>query len=293
MGAAVSRLAQGLVLLLLGGAVLRISAFTTEYLNYVKPGFRPFLIAAGAVVFALGVITLVQEWRRPQDTGREPSRWTEAADGRGGHAGGRPDGREDGHAGEHGGGHAAGPTGGHAGGYGDGHGHDHSRGPRVAWLMCLPVCAIFLVAPPALGSFAAARDDVAPPPPPREVAEGYEPLRGDGPIAMPIGEFVGRAWGDAKRSLAGKQVRLTGFVVRSKQPDVWYVARMQLNCCAADAFALKVAVRGAPAPPENTWVEVTGVWIPPRSDKLPLGTVPPRIRAINVTKVPRPVEPYE
>ena len=134
-----------------GGAVLRISAFTTEYLNYVKPGFRPFLIAAGAVVFALGVITLVQEWRRPQDTGREPSRWTEAADGRGGHAGGRPDGREDGHAGEHGGGHAAGPTGGHAGGYGDGHGHDHSRGPRVAWLMCLPVCAIFLVAPPALG----------------------------------------------------------------------------------------------------------------------------------------------
>jgi len=277
----VSRLAQGLVLLLLGGAVLRISAFTTEYLNYVKPGFRPFLIAAGAVVFALGVATLVQEWRRPQDAARERSRWPGAAGGYGGHAEAHPGPQADARSGGHGDGHAG------------GHGHDHSRGPQVAWLMCLPVFAIFLIAPPALGSFAAARDDVAPPPPPREVVEGYEPLRGDGPIAMPIGEFVGRAWGDPNRSLTGRQVRLTGFVVRSKKSDAWYVARMQLNCCAADAIALKVAVRGAPAPPENTWVEVTGTWIPPRSDKLPLGTVPPQLRAIDVTKVPRPVEPYE
>lgn len=258
-----SRMAQGLMLLLLGGAVLRISAFSTAYLNYVKPGFRPFLIVAGAVVFVLGVITLVQEWRKPHVP--EAERVRQAAEHPGGH--------------DH--------------DHGHGHGHDHSRGPRVAWLMCLPVFAIFLIAPPALGSFAAARDDVAPPPPPREVVEGYEPLRGDGPIAMPIGEFVGRAWGDPKRSLTGKQVRLTGFVVRSKKKDTWYVARMQLNCCAADAIALKVAVRGAPAPAENTWVEVTGTWIPPKSRELPMGTVPPELAATAVTEVPRPTEPYE
>lgn len=252
-------MAQGLVLLLLGGAVLRISAFSTSYLNYVKPGFQPFLIAAGAVVFALGVITVVQEWRKPHVPEWQRARDRHAAD--------------DGHA--------------------AGHGHDHSRGPRVAWLMCLPVFAIFLIAPPALGSFAAARDETGPPPPPPEVVEGYAPLDGDGPIAMPVGEFVGRAWGDPNRSLTGKRVRLTGFVVRSKKKDTWYVARMQLNCCAADAIALKVAVRGAPAPAENTWVEVTGTWIPPRSRELPKGTVPPEMTAVSVTEIPRPTEPYE
>ena len=255
-------MAQGLILLLLGGAVLRISAFSTTYLNYVKPGFRPFLIVAGAVVFVLGVVTLVQEWRKPHVPEAERVRRAEQA-------GQRPDGHD------------------------HGHGHDHSRGPRVAWLMCLPVFAIFLIAPPALGSFAAAREDSSPPPPPPEVVEGYAPLVGDKPIAMPIGEFVGRAWGDPKRSLTGKQVRLTGFVVRSKKKDTWYVARMQLNCCAADAIALKVAVRGAPAPPENTWVEVTGTWIPPKSRKLPNGTVPPEMTAVSVNKVPQPTEPYE
>lgn len=257
-----NRMSQGLVLLLLGGAVLRISAFSTSYLNYVKPGFRPFLIAAGAAVFILGVISLVQEWRKPQVSAAR-----RAAESPGAHM----------------------DTEEHA----DGHGHDHSRGPRVAWLMCLPVFAIFLIAPPALGSFAAARDDTAPPPPPPDVVEAYAPLHEGAPIAMPIGEFVGRAWGDPQRSLTGKQVRLTGFVVKSKKNDAWYVTRMQLACCAADAIALKVAVRGAPAPAENTWVEVTGTWIPPKSSKLPNGTVPPEITSIAVAKVPQPTEPYE
>lgn len=250
-------MSQGLVLLLLGGAVLRISAFSTSYLNYVKPGFRPFLIAAGAVVFILGAIILVQEWRKPAKEGPDE---------------------------EHGEEHAH---------HDDGHGHDHAHGPRVAWLMTLPVFAIFLIAPPALGSYAAARDDVAPPPPAREVVEGYAPLPDGQAVAMPIGEFVGRAWGDPKRSLTGKRVRLTGFVVKGKKKDTWYVARMQLNCCAADALALKVAVKGAPAPAENTWVEVTGTWIPPKSDKLPNGTVPPEIESVSVVEVPQPTEPYE
>ena len=37
--------------------------------------------------------------------------------------------------------------------------HDHGgHGPRVAWLLLLPVLTIFLVAPPALGSYAALDD---------------------------------------------------------------------------------------------------------------------------------------
>ncbi|WP_143220967.1 DUF1980 domain-containing protein [Actinomadura sp. CNU-125] len=57
----------------------------------------------------------------------------------------------------------------------DGHGHDHSRGPRVAWLLCLPVLIIFAVAPPALGSFTAARDTERAAPPARAPGRGVRP----------------------------------------------------------------------------------------------------------------------
>jgi len=254
-------MAQGLVLLLLGCAVLHISAFSTIYLNYVRPGFRPFLIVTGAVVFVLGVIGLVREWRRPV-----PPPWGL----------GLPQ--------------TAGPA--HEPGARSTEGHDHSRGPLVAWLLCLPVFAIFVITPPPLGSFAAERDDEVPPPPVIGAA-GYAPLKGTAPVEMPIGEFLDRALGDPKLSLTGKQVRLAGFVVPAERRDVWYLTRMRIDCCAADAIALKVAVRGAAMPPENTWVKVTGVWVPRKTDGPLVGTAAPELAALKVTRIPRPTQPYE
>ncbi|MFC6086837.1 TIGR03943 family putative permease subunit [Sphaerisporangium aureirubrum] len=238
-------MAQSLVLTLLGGALLRVSALSTIYLNYVKPGFRPFLVAAGLVIFLLGVHGLVQEWRRPY-VPRSPD------------AGGD--------------------------------GHDHARGPRVAWLLCLPVIAIFLIAPPALGAFAAGRDET---PQPRPTAAAYAALAADRPAAMPLGEFIGRAWGVGQASLKDRQVKLVGFVSGSKKRGQWYLTRMQLRCCAADAFPLRVTVLGAPSPRVDTWVEVTGTWVPTPYDQIPKGTVAPEIRATGVTKVAQPGEPYE
>ncbi|MEU6408077.1 TIGR03943 family protein [Microbispora sp. NPDC046933] len=253
-------MSQSLVLTLLGGVVLWISALTTSYLNYVKPGFRPFLLAAGAVVLALGITGLVQEWRRP-------------------------------YAGAHAG-HVREGTGEHA------EGHDHSRAPKVGWLLCLPVFAIALIAPPALGAFAARTEDGPARPP--ATAGSYVPLSGEKIIPMAVGEFIGRAWDFRERTLTGRKVRLTGFVVRSKRKDRWYVTRMQMSCCAADAIALKVAVLGAAPPPDDTWVEVTGAWVPPRSREIPNGTVPhetttgpPEMTAVQVTEIPQPSEPYE
>ncbi|GAA3443308.1 TIGR03943 family protein [Planomonospora venezuelensis] len=259
-----NRVTQNLILALLGGAVLRISAFSTTYLNYVKPGFRPFLIGAGVVLVLLGLAGLLQSLRPEKE-----------AAGRGG----------DGHADGHDGGH------GHAGGHSGGHGHAHGAGPRIAWLMCLPVFAIFLIAPPALGSFAAARDDT--PPPRSQALSAFTPLAGDGPVDMKIGEFIGRAWDDEKKSLTGRPVRLTGFVVPSKKKGQWYVTRMQLACCAADAFPLKVAVKGVAAPPADTWVEVTGTWIPRTLDELPAGVVHPELAATDLVEIDAPAEPYE
>ncbi|MFB9718751.1 TIGR03943 family putative permease subunit [Planobispora longispora] len=274
MAVAVNRATQNLVLILLGGAVLRISAFSATYLNYVKPGFRPFLIGAGAVLMLLGVSGLVQIWR---------SKGTEADDHRRedrAHGSRTEDGHDD---------HGQGDRG-HDGHGRGGHGHAHG-GPRVAWLMCLPVFAIFLIAPPALGSFAAARDDA--PRPRSQALTAFTPLEGDGPVDMKIGEFIGRAWDDETRSLSGRQIRLTGFVVPSKKKGQWFVTRMQLACCAADAFALKVAVKGVPAPPADTWVEVTGAWVPHGFEKMPAGIVHPELAATDVMKIDAPAEPYE
>ncbi|MDH2425710.1 TIGR03943 family protein [Sphaerisporangium sp. TRM90804] len=273
-------MAQSLVLTLLGGALLRISALSTTYLNYVKPGFRPLLIAAGLVVFLLGVMGLVQEWRRPFVPDRRPPEHGPWADGRAPDAGAREaseDGRDTARENSPDDGHA-----GHAG---------HRHGPRVAWLLCLPVMAIFLITPPALGSFAAGRDETPQPRP--TVLDGYGALAGDRVTVMPLGEFIGRAWGDTNRSLTGKPVRLAGFVARSKKRGQWYLTRMQLRCCAADAFPLRVAVVGVAPPPDDTWVEVTGTWVATPYDKLPKGTVAPEMKATGLTRVDQPAEPYE
>nr|WP_062343127.1 TIGR03943 family protein [Herbidospora sakaeratensis] len=234
-----NRLTQSMILILLGGAVLRITTVSTTYLNYVKPGFRPFLIAAGVVVLALGVIGLVQEWR-------------EAA-------------HDD--------------------------DHDHSHTPGVAWLLTLPVFAIFLIAPPALGAFSARSEE--PQARPVAAAETYDALAAGRVNEMTIGEFVGRAWGEGADSLAGQQVKLTGFAVPSEKKDRWYLARIQIACCAADGVAVKVAVLDADMPPENTWVEVVGTWKRPPSGRLEPGTVAPELTAVSLTSIPQPVEPYE
>lgn len=264
-----NRVTQNLVLTLLGCAVLRISAFSTTYLNYVKPGFRPFLIGAGAVLVVLGLIGLFQA-SRAGDTPAEQGAQDDTHD--------HPDAHEHAHASEHeppdAGEH--GPEGNGGAGDGHDHGHDHAHGgPRVAWLLCLPVFAIFLIAPPALGSFAASRDDT--PPPRDQTLSSFTPLTGTGAVEMTLGDFIGRAWDDDKKSLTGREVKLTGFVTPAKKKGQWYVTRMQIACCAADAFPLKVAVRGLQEPPADTWVEVTGTWIPQTFGKMTTGVVYPQI----------------
>jgi uncharacterized repeat protein (TIGR03943 family) len=109
--------AQGVVLLLLGGAVLRAVA-TDMHLRYVKESLGPFLIGAGALLVAVAVMTLYHNWRLDGDHDRP------AADG--------PAANDD-------------------------HGHDHGahHRPRVGWLLLLPVLGLLFVAPPALGSYAA------------------------------------------------------------------------------------------------------------------------------------------
>ncbi|MFI0453842.1 TIGR03943 family putative permease subunit [Actinomadura sp. 6N118] len=228
-----TRAAQNLLLIMIGVAVMWITLATDEYLNYVKPGFRYLLVPAAVAVIALGLTGLRREWRDDS-----------AADGGGGGGGG--------------GDHCHDP----------GDGHDHGgRGPRVAWLLCLPVLAIFVVAPPALGSFTASRAaarQATPPPPPDE---GYDALPTNGaPITMTMGEFMGRSYEaqtGQNSSLAGVPVKLTGFVTPGRKGSTWQVTRLKMACCAGDAIPFPVVVHGVRQPPADSWVQVVGTWRPP------------------------------
>ncbi|MDX5566699.1 hypothetical protein PYK79_30325, partial [Streptomyces sp. ID05-04B] len=60
------RFAQAALLVLSGLGLLHAALFTDLYLNLVKPGMRPLLIASGAVLVALGLSAAAEAWgRRP------------------------------------------------------------------------------------------------------------------------------------------------------------------------------------------------------------------------------------
>jgi uncharacterized repeat protein (TIGR03943 family) len=249
----VTKTAQNMLLIVIGVAVLRITVATDEYLNYVKPGLRYLLAAAAVVVIVLGSTGLWTVWGKPR-----------AADA------GEAD-------------HGEGP---------EGHGHGH-RGPRVAWLLGLPVLAIFLVAPPALGSFTAARaaprSAPAVPPP----SGGYPALPAGDPVTLSIGEFIGRSFeaqGGFGNTLNGHRIALTGFAMPSKEGG-WYLTRLQIACCAADAMPMQIIVRGIAQPPRETWVQITGTWVP-RPPKAG-GTGIQAIQASGIRPIKKPVRAYE
>ncbi len=58
---------QHVLLVLLGGALLRIAADDT-YLRYVRPSHRWLLLAAGAVIVVLAVVGLVRDRVAPRMT---------------------------------------------------------------------------------------------------------------------------------------------------------------------------------------------------------------------------------
>ncbi|GAA0271760.1 TIGR03943 family putative permease subunit [Cryptosporangium japonicum] len=229
-----NREAQSIVLLLIGGALLRLTVFSDVYLRYVKPGLRWYLVAAGAVLVVAGAITL---WR--DLFGEE-----------------RP----------------------HA-------------GPKVAWLLLLPVLTIFLIGPPALGSYAVEKQGAAAVQQPRS---DLPPLPGGDPVRLSVLDYVTRALWEDGASFRGRQVRLTGFVTVDDSGTA-YLTRIVLSCCAADGRPLKVALAGVPPATleRDVWITVVGGYDPTRhTDPVSNETVP-TIAVRTLTRIPPPPEPYD
>jgi uncharacterized repeat protein (TIGR03943 family) len=242
--------AQAVVLLLLGGAVLRVSV-TGEYLRYVRQGLRPLLILAGLLLIATAVMTLWYDLRSPR---------------RGALA--EQDGGQD-----------------------SGHSSSHHE-PRVGWLLILPVVALILVAPPALGSYSAAQSGSV------LVAQGdgsdYAPLPSGDPVPVAVLDYASRAVYDGGRTLTGHRLRLTGFITTGAQGDP-VLARIVLSCCAADGRPVKVALSGdAPVGiPADTWVTVQGTY-DPQTVKDPVNeAIVPYLKVTSWQQTPEPAQPYE
>lgn len=167
----------------------------------------------------------------------------------------------------------------------------HVGGPRVAWLLCLPILALFLIAPPGLGSYSASRSDnvVAKPAAANEDAR-FPPLPAGDPLTMTLSDFLIRAVWDTASPLADRNVAMTGFVTPG-HGGTWYLTRMVIGCCAADALAREVEVHGVAAPPSDTWVTVTGTWLP--NGQLQQDDAKPQSTASTLVRIAAPREPYE
>lgn len=248
-----NREVQAVMLILVGGAILRISAGDI-FLRYVKEGMRPFLLVGGAFLVVLGIwaiVDLIRESNNDESDGHD-------------------------HAGH---GHNA------ADDFDDGHGH----GPmRAAWLLLLPVFSILLVAPPALGAFSAERDQQSVSAPKSDSL--FPELAATDPLPMALSEYAVRAVWDDTNSLEGRTVEMTGFV--TPNPDGgWWLTRLSMACCAADASATKIHVVDPPAFEGNTWVTLTGHWVPGGGTQTNESI--PWVAIDNIESVNEPREPYE
>jgi uncharacterized repeat protein (TIGR03943 family) len=172
----------------------------------------------------------------------------------------------------------------------DEHGHDHE--PRVGWLLLLPVIGLLLVAPPALGSYAAgqAGSVLAA----SNSDSDYPALPPGDPVDVGLLDYASRAVFDGGRSLTGRTVRLTGFVTPGPDGEPM-LARMVLSCCAADGRPIKVGLDGdtrVTAAPD-AWVQVVGVWTS-RSAKDPVNQAEvPYLQVTGWQEVPAPKQQYE
>jgi uncharacterized repeat protein (TIGR03943 family) len=246
----VNRQAQAVVMLLLGGAVLKASV-TDMYLRYVKAGLHLFLIGAGVLLILAAVMTL----------------WYDLRGSRGASA---P--AEEGHD-------------------DDGHGHHE---PRIGWMLILPVLGLLLVAPPALGSYAAGQSGTALSA--NQQSSDFPPLPDGDPAAVSVLDYASRAVFDKGKSLGDRRVKLTGFV--SAAPDgTQYLTRMILSCCAADARPIKLGMAGAaPGTGElaaDTWIQVVGAYTSQTANDSVNGETIPYIKIETWQQVTAPKQPYE
>jgi putative membrane protein len=262
----VNRDAQSILLVLIGAAITRITVDNT-FLQYVRAGLRPWLLIAGVILIAVGLTALAREnlprlksRHNTESDGHQESRQPESRRPESSHP-------EDSHP-------------------------NNSHRQRIAWLLVVPVLAIFVVEPGALGAYSASRGGggVGSAPP---NSNGFTPLPAGSPVPDTIRDFSQRALWDHGRTLTGRHVTLTGFVTPRGHGQI-YLTRLMITCCAADASPINIRIDGSVgAQPANSWLQITGNYAgidhsqPNGEDPVPI------LRAVTVRPMKPPTNPYE
>ena len=266
-----NRLAQAVVMLLFGGAVIKATV-TDLFLRYVKEGLRPFLLVAGALLVAAAVMTIWYDLRARATADSHDSHDAHDSHDKTAHLQTDSETGHDSHDGH------------------DGHGHAHHE-PRVGWLLILPVLGLLLIAPPALGSYAAGQAGTVVASPADD--SDYPPLPTGDPASLSLLDYASRAIFDGGKSLTGRTVKLTGFITPGPAGKPM-LARIVLTCCAADGRPIKVGLAGDTVvdAPTDSWVEVIGLYSP-QVGKDPVNNVD--IAYLQVTSwraIDEPKQPY-
>ncbi|GAA3560717.1 TIGR03943 family protein [Amycolatopsis ultiminotia] len=273
---------QNVLLILLGGALVKI-AVNGDYLRYVKPAQQPWIIVGGTVMVLLGAAAIVSDLLRARAAAKAaaqagPDLAVVAADPHGHPASVADPAPAD----------VAGPAAGHPAG--DAHGHHHPV--RSAWLLVVPVLAVFLVAPPALGADSVTRTEArVPQSAATTAASAFPPLPAGAVVPMAMNEVVTRAGWDSTGTLNGRTVQVSGFVVQTGGRTL--LARLVISCCAADASPVTVHLSGGGAErfPSDTWLRVTGQVVPGTASEA--NSYTPDLVPATVERISAPKDPYE
>ncbi len=187
-----------------------------------------------------------------------------------------------------------------------GHEHDHDEfeeaPPRTGWraavaiggsilLVAASVAGLLVLPPATLSSVTADNRDIADSTA-LSSADTTELVGGDSST------FTVKDWatllhqGLGDDFFAGKPAAFSGFLVATDDPDVVYVARFLVTCCAVDAQPLGVPIY-LPGWDEDydvdDWVQVSGGFVPnpDAAGSEPIVLVPDEVTAID-----QPAQPY-
>ncbi|KAA0018513.1 TIGR03943 family putative permease subunit [Antrihabitans cavernicola] len=176
--------------------------------------------------------------------------------------------------------------------------HDSKAG-RPYWMLLIPALVILFVAPPALGASSVGTD--------RVIAgnqsssnSAFGPLPpGDAP-ELPMLEVIERAAAGSGGGLAGRQITLAGFIVRTADGgkprvdgsrDGYDLGRVVITCCAADARTMRVHLVGnLGSIADNTWLSIRGTVVPGSAQAATGFT--PALTVSDLRRVPAPANTY-
>jgi uncharacterized repeat protein (TIGR03943 family) len=160
-------------------------------------------------------------------------------------------------------------------------------------MLLMPVLAIFLVAPPALGADsvnrAGGRTVASEQRQDQVIKTKFPPLPAGSVVPMRMADVATRAAWDATNSLNGRTLELTGFVVHDASGV--YVARLVITCCAADAMPVKARLVGAEGLTDDQWITVTGQVRP--DSAVQADNYVPVFDTTSIKKIGTPSDPYE